>query len=188
VTYGAGVDERELCNMRYVTLLRERIEAALRPGEGRTGKLIPVLDEYQSIGSTDHIVFTTAKPCDPTLKSHLSHAVCDSMLELGIVRQLEQDSRVVAYAKNDHLFLEVPYRFLGRNFRYRPDYIVRLESDVMLLLEAKGKADEKDDAKATAARRWKDAVNAWGRLGRWEHGICYKKSEVSSVLDQALLV
>jgi type III restriction enzyme len=188
VIYFAGVDERELCNMRYVTLLRERIEAALRPGEGRTGKLIPVLDEYQSIGSTDHIVFTTAKPCEPTIKSHLSHAVCDSMLELGIVRQLEQDPRVVSYAKNDRLFLEVPYRFLGRNFRYRPDYIVRLESGLMLLLEAKGKADEKDDAKATAARRWKDAVNAWGRLGRWEHAICYRKAEVSSVLDQAVLM
>lgn len=40
-----------------------------------------------------------------------------------------------------------------------------------LLLEGKGEPDEKDDAKATAARRWVAAVNTWGGLGIWEHAI-----------------
>jgi type III restriction enzyme len=186
VVYEAGVDRRELCNMRYVTLLRERIEAALRPGQNRSGALLPVLDQYEPIGSTDRIAFTTAKPCEPTVKSHLSHTVYDSMLELGVARQLEQDQRVVAYAKNDRLFFEIPYRYFGKLLQYRPDFIVKLTSGTMLVLEAKGRADEKDDSKATAARRWRDAVNAFGKLGQWEHGICYKKSEVSALIDRGM--
>ena len=35
-----------------------------------------------------------------------------------------------------------------------------------MLLEGKGDADEKDYAKATAARRWVEAVNTWGGLGQ----------------------
>jgi hypothetical protein len=40
------------------------------------------------------------------------------------------------------------------------------------------------DAKATAARRWVAAVNAWGGLGSWEHAICYDAAALSAVLDQ----
>jgi len=171
--------------MRYVKILEERIKAALRPGEGRSGSLLPVLDEYEPIGSTDRIAFTTAKPCEPAMKSHLSHAVYDSKLELGIVRELERDPRVLAYAKNDRLFLEIPYRYLGRTLRYRPDFLVRLDIGVHILLEGKGKADEKDDAKATAARRWVAAVNTWGKLGRWGHDICYQEAAVADIIDRA---
>jgi type III restriction enzyme len=63
----------------------------------------------QPVGSTDCIAFSTDKPCEPTKKSHISHVVADSRLELAIARELECDSRVVSYAKNDRLFLEIPY-------------------------------------------------------------------------------
>jgi type III restriction enzyme len=181
VIYDAGVDRRELCNVRYLNLLRERIELAIRGEEG--AGLLPVLDEYQAIGSTHGIAFSTAKPCEPTAKSHLSHAVCDSALERGIVRELERHGDVEAYVKNDRLFLEIPYRYFGRTRRYRPDFIVRLKSGDTLLIEGKGKADEKDDAKATAARRWVDAVNGWGKLGVWSHAICMKRTDVSDAID-----
>jgi hypothetical protein len=52
------------------------------------------------------------------------------------------------------------------------------------LLEGKGDPDEKDDAKATAARRWVAAVNTWGGLGTWEHAICYDTSGLSTVLNE----
>ncbi len=144
-----------------------------------------MLDEYEPIGSTDRIAFSTTKPCEPTRKSHLSHAVCDSKLEVGIVGQLEQHDRVAAYAKNDRLFFEIPYRYLGNTLRYRPDFIVRLDGGVTLLIEGKGKPDEKDDAKATAARRWVAAVNCWGKLGVWRHTICYRASDVPAALAAA---
>jgi type III restriction enzyme len=181
VVYDEGVDRRELCNVRYLNLLRERIELAIRGEEG--AGLLPVLDEYQALGSTDGIAFATAKLCEPTSTSHLSHAVCDSALERGIVRELELHDEVEAYVKNDRLFLEIPYRYFGRTRRYRPDFIVRLKSGHTLLIEGKGKPDEKDDAKATAARRWVEAVNAWEKLGTWGHAICTKRTEVASAIS-----
>ncbi len=186
VEYAAGVDRRELCNLRYVKLLQERIEAAIRPGQGRTGALLPVLDEYEPIGSTDRIAFYTGKPCEPTAKSHISHAVVDSKLEAGIAGKLEDDDRVLAYAKNDRLFLEIPYRYLGRTLRYRPDFLVTLDGGRTLLIEGKGRRDEKDDAKWTAARRWVAAVNGWGKLGEWSHAVCWTEEEVAGVIGRAL--
>jgi type III restriction enzyme len=186
VEYDVGVDPRELCNLRYVTLLRERIEAALVPGEGKSGALVPVLDTYQPIGSTDGIAFNTAKPCMPTVKSHISQVVCDSKLEAGVAKQLEQHPEVISYAKNDRLFLEIPYRYLGASFRYRPDFLIRLSNGTTLVLEAKGQPDEKDDAKATAARRWIDAVNCWKKLGRWHYAICLKEAHVPAAVSKAL--
>jgi len=182
VVYDDGVDVRELCNLRYLNLLRERIELAIRDGE-RDSCLLPVLDQYEPVGSTDGVSFSTAKPCEPTLRSHLSHAVCDSALERGIARELERHPAVEAYAKNDRLFLEIPYRYLGKTSRYRPDFIVRLTTSKMLLIEGKGRPDEKDDAKATAARRWLEAVNAWGKLGHWDHAICNKRTEVGAAIE-----
>lgn len=117
-----------------------------------------------------------------TTKSHISHAVADSKLEAGIVAKLEQDSRVVCYAKNDRLFLEIPYRWQGATGRYRPDFLIRLRDGRTLLLEG-GRKTERDDSKTQAARRWRDAVNDWGAMGRWEFAIAWSDAEVASVLD-----
>jgi type III restriction enzyme len=185
VEFGSGVDERELCNLRYVTQLRERLMTALRPELEGEDRLVPVLDQYEPLGSTDRIAFSTAKPCESTTKSHISHVVADSQLEVSIGRVLERDKRVVAYAKNDRLFLEIPYRYLGRTLRYRPDFIVKLENGRMLLVEGKGRKDEKDDAKLTAARRWVAAVNAWGKLGSWSHHLCFTEAEAQAAIDDA---
>jgi len=62
----------------------------------------------------------------------------------------------------------------------------QLAEDVTLLIEGKGKKDEKDDAKWTAARRWVAAVNAWGKLGRWEHAVCYRRTDVGTVIARGL--
>lgn len=43
--------------------------------------------------------------------------------------------------------------------------------------------DEKDDAKATAARRWIEAVNTWGGLGTWVYGICFDAQDLAEQLD-----
>jgi type III restriction enzyme len=181
VIYERGVDPRELSNRRYILLLRERIAEALRT-EGADDGLVPVLDEYEPVGSTDRIAFSTGKPCEAATKSHLSHAVCDSGLEARLAHVLENRPEVVAYAKNDRLFLEIPYRYLGKPAKYRPDFIVRLADGTTTLIEGKGRADEKDDSKATAARRWVDAVNAWQKLGQWDHRVCYSEDELIAYL------
>ncbi len=185
ISYEEDVDPREVCNMRYLTVIRERISAALRPGEGPE-RFLPALDEYQPIGSTDGINYPSpTDKCVPTIKSHLSHAVCDSGLERKMCAVLDRDQLVQAWVKNHKLFLEIPYMYFGVTHRYRPDFVVRLTSGLVVLLEGKGEADEKDDAKATAARRWVQAVNSWSELGAWTHSICYDAGGLSNQLKAA---
>ena len=182
IDYEGEVDEREICNLRYLTLLTERISTAIRQDKGTTGKLLPVLDEYEPVGSTSDIAFYTTKKCVPAIKSHLSHTVCDSTLETKIAQQLERLDTVTSYAKNDRLFLEIPYRFLGRTRRYRPDFIAKLLNGEIYLIEGKGVPTEADDAKTTAARRWVDAVNATGQHGSWHHVICREPDIIPHLL------
>lgn len=186
VDYVGDVDPREICNLRYLTVLRERIGAALRPGTGPE-RFLPALDEYQPIGSTDGLNFNSpTDKCVPAAKSHLSHAVVDSGLERKICAVLDEHPAVQAWVKNHRLFLEIPYLYFGTTHRYRPDFVVRLTDGRHILLEGKGEADEKDDAKATAARRWVTAVNTWGGLGAWTHHIAYDAGELTSYLDGVL--
>lgn len=68
IDYAVGVDPREICNLRYLTVIRERLSAALRPGEGPE-RFLPALDEYQPIGSTDGLNFNSPKDkCVPAAK------------------------------------------------------------------------------------------------------------------------
>ena len=184
VAYAKDVDPREICNLRYLTLIRERLGAALRPGEGPE-RFLPALDEYQPIGTTEGLNFAAPTDrCVPTVKSHLSHAVCDSGLERKMCAVLDADDEVVAWVKNHKLFLEIPYLYMGLTYRYRPDFVVILKSGLTVLLEGKGDPDEKDDAKATAARRWVEAVNTWGGLGTWVHAICYDAGNLVGQLEE----
>jgi len=185
VRFAPGVQEGELDNELYRNQIATRLQDALRPTEDDE-KLLPVLDEYQPTGSTKTVAFSTTKPVEPTIKSHVNFAVCDSGLEHGIVRELEDDDRVEAYVKNDHLFCEILYRYGGRTLRYVPDFLIRLSGGGYLLLEGKGRALLKDEAKESAARRWVAAVNADGRWGVWHHAVVYHRSEVPSAVTQAL--
>jgi type III restriction enzyme len=184
VDYAAGVDAREICNLRYLTVIRERLSTALRPGEGPE-RFLPALDEYQPIGSTDALNFNSpTDKCVPTERSHLSHAVVDSGLERKMCAILDKHAEVEAWVKNHKLFLEIPYLYFGSTWRYRPDFVVRFHSGLVVLVEGKGEASERDDAKATAARRWVEAVNTWGGLGTWLHHVCYDASSFASELDE----
>ena len=184
IDYASGVDAREICNMRYLTVIRERLAAALRPGEGPE-RFLPALDEYQPTGGTDAVNFSSPTDrCVPAVKSHLSHAVCDSGLERKMCAVMDSHEEVAAWVKNHKLFLEIPYLYFGVTHRYRPDFVVRLSNGLFVLLEGKGEADEKDDAKATAARRWVAAVNTHGGFGQWVHAICYDASTLSQTLRE----
>jgi type III restriction enzyme len=185
VVYGRDVDERELDNELYKSQIATRLRDALRPGEDDP-LLLPVLDEFQPVGSTSTVAFSTAKLVEPTTRSHVNYVVCDSELERQVARELEADERVEAYVKNDHLFCEIPYRYGGRTLRYIPDFLVRLAGARHLLLEGKGRERLKDEAKEAAAKRWVAAVNADGRWGSWSHDVVHHRSEIRSAVSQAL--
>ena len=184
IDYADEVDHREITNMRYQNQIVERIQAVLRPGEGPE-RFLPSLDPYQPIGSTEAINYNSpTDKCVPTEKSHLSHAVCDSGLERKIAAVLDSSSLVEAWVKNHRLYLEIPYLYFGTTYRYRPDFIVRLTDGSIALVEGKGEPDEKDDAKATAARRWVTAVNTNGKFGHWAYTVCFDAADLDDQLAQ----
>jgi len=184
VTLAPGVPEGELDNELYKSRIVDVIRNALRATQGGS-RLLPVLDEYEPMGTTATVAFTTAKSVEPTNRSHVNYVVCDSELERGIAKELESDTRVVAYVKNEHLFCEIPYRFDGRTRRYLPDFLVRFSNGRYCLLEGKGQERAKDTAKDSAARRWIAAVNAAGRWGIWSHHIIRHRSEVGPAISAA---
>ena len=147
--------------------------ACTRASEGR---LIAVLDPYNPKGSTRHVNFITSKTCWKTgarpPKCHISHVVLDSSWEEALALTLENHPRVLAYAKNQALGFEIPYRDGGVTRRYLPDFLVRLDDGgdepLNLVLEVKGMRDEADKAKAQTTRElWVPGVNALGGFGRW---------------------
>lgn len=178
-----GVDHREICNLRYQTLAVERIQAVLKPGEGPE-RFLPSLDPYQPVGSTEAINFNSpTDKCVVAEKSQLSHGVWDSGLERKMMAIMDSCPLVQSWVKNHRLYLEIPYLFFGVSHRYRPDFVVRLSNGEYVLLEGKGDPDEKDDAKATASRRWVQAVNTQGGFGHWTHVICYDANDLESQLQ-----
>lgn len=184
VAYENGVDHREICTRRYLTVIQERIGAAIRTGEG-VERFLPALDEYEPIASTDLKNFNSpTDKCVPTVKSHLSHAMCDSGLERKMCAVLDANDEVFSWVKNHKLYLEIPYQYFGNTYRYRPDFIVKLTNGKTLLIEGKGVATEQDDAKATAARRWVQAVNNWQKLGHWEYELVFDANDLAGIISK----
>jgi type III restriction enzyme len=153
----------------------EKIDIALT--RGSEGRILAVLDPYNSKGSTRFVNFITSKACWTTgarpPKCHISHVVLDSSWEEQLALTLENHPRVLAYTKNQALGFDIPYLDAGIMRRYVPDFIVRLDDDgtepLNLILEVKGARDESDKAKAETARDlWVPGVKALGGFGRWD--------------------
>jgi len=92
VVYATGVDERELDNELYKSMIANQLQAAIRPVVDGDGKLLPVLDQFQPEGSTTTVASSTAKPVEPTARSQVNYVACDSDLERQIARELEATS------------------------------------------------------------------------------------------------
>jgi type III restriction enzyme len=143
------------------------------------------LERFRPRGSTDEVSFRTGRECRQTLKSHISHVVLDTPTwEASVGFQLETSPLVQSYVRNDHLELAIPYDYRGQQHRYYPDFLVRLVNGTHLLLEVKGYEDDQDRAKAEAAKRWRDAVNAWSQMGRWAFDTCRRKEQVPALLQR----
>jgi type III restriction enzyme len=133
-----------------------------------TEELKLVVDENFPIRSTaDMKAWDTSKACVHTQKSHINFCVCDSTWEANEALNLDRSSLVKSWVKNDHLGFEISYIYSGVKHQYRPDFLVRLATDEILVLETKGQETEQDKAKRSALREWIRAVNANGGFGRW---------------------
>ena len=148
-----------------------------------TERLEPVFDPDQPIRSTGQMrPWETSRPCEATLRSHINHCVYDSAWEASEAFVLDHAPEVAAWVKNDHLGFEVLYVHNGVVRKYRPDFLIRLRSGDMLVLETKGRDTDQDRTKRRFLDEWVTAVNAHGEFGRWSWDVSLAPGDIRDVL------
>jgi type III restriction enzyme len=171
-----GVPTGAILYLNQLAKAAERIDRACNRGAGEDARIKAILDPYNRKGSTRFVNFITSKTCQVTgskpPKCQISHVVLDSDWEGVMADVFESHPRVMAYAKNQGMGLEVPYLDGGISRRYVPDFVVRLDDGrdepLNLILEVKGYRGEDAKAKAdTMVSYWVPGVNALGEFGRW---------------------
>jgi len=148
----------------------------------------PVEFQYKPVGSTANIHFKTIKPVQATEASHLNFVACDTeSWEQAAVFQLEKLAKegiVHCYARNDHLEFTIPYELYGLPHVYEPDFLVKLTTDVTVILEVKGQTHGDTAVKHQAAQRWIKAVNHWGELGEWDFLVCWEPQRLPQTFQE----
>ena len=180
-----GCAKQELALEVYMRKVIEQLTDAIEPDQGAgEPPLLPVINRFRPYGSTSEVRFTTTRPCHATFKSHVDQVVLDTdTWERSVAFQLEASAAVSFFARNDHLGLEIQYEFYGGAHKFLPDFIVRLQNGVTLILEVKGFHGEKEEAKFQAAKRWVSAVNNWGRMGRWAFHVCKSSDSLKTEVE-----
>jgi len=154
-------------------------KAIVKSTEGEKA-LKPMLQAYNTIGSTRYVDFDTTRAVYPTDPKwcHISYVVADTeSWEQKMAQALEElgeEGLLISYVKNQGLGFSIPYTIKGEEHNYNPDFIVRLDDgngkeDLLnLIVEVSGQRDKKKAAKVSTARDfWVPAVNNHGGLGRW---------------------
>ena len=145
-----------------------------------------VLDENHPVRATsDMRPWRTGKPCKPASKSHINYCVFDSTWEDSEAYELDRNDAVTAWAKNDHLGFEILYVYNGVVRKYRPDFLVRLQSGATLVLETKGQQTEQDDVKHGYMKEWLRAVNEDGGFGKWQFEVSTIPAGLKDILSTA---
>lgn len=167
-----GADRRELGLRHYFVMVVERLMAAIRPDTAADElPLLPILNRYQTKGSTADVNFITTKPVFSTQYSHINAVAADTnSWEQAAAFRLEQaadQGLIQCYARNERLGFVIPYERFGISHIYEPDFLVKLDDTHFLILEVKGWNREDANVKHQAAQRWVDAVNNWGQMGQW---------------------
>ena len=173
--------KRRLILALNMTTLFQHLWDAIRSENAET--LEPVFDSDRPILSTgDMRTWFTGKPCDPAQHSHINFCVHDSTWEASEAFALDHAPEVAAWVKNDHLGFEVFYMYRGIVRKYRPDFLIRLSSGDMLVLETKGRDRERDKTKRRFLDEWVHAVNTHGGFGRWRWDVSTSPADVQDIL------
>ncbi|MGB2985664.1 MAG: type III restriction endonuclease subunit R, partial [Phycisphaerae bacterium] len=148
-----------------------------------TEALEPVFDSEHPIRCTGDVrPWYTGKPCEVTRRSHISHCVYDSTWEATESFALERNRHVHAWVKNDHLGFEIMYVYKGVVQKYRPDFLIRLATGKMLVLEVKGQDTQQNRTKREFLAEWVRAVNAHGGFGRWAWDVSFDPADIPGIL------
>ena len=184
-TYPAQLIYLELADMAC-----ERITRAITQQFIGSSPVKVILEPYNRIGSTSHVLFNTSKTArwqTDSRRCHINWVILDSDWEAEFCRVAEVHPRVRAYVKNHNLGFEVPYRYGSETRRYRPDFIVLVDDGhgdddpLHLVVEIKGyRGEDAKDKRSTMETYWVPGVNHNGQYGRWafaEFGDVYEIEE-----------
>ena len=183
--------ERDILKRRILITLNmnktvQHIWEAIR--FNNTESLAPVFDSDKPIRSTaDMRTWYTGRPCEPARKSHINFAVFDSTWEAMEAAELDRNEHVEAWVKNDHLGFEILYVYGGVVRKYRPDFIIKLSSGTLLVLETKGEDTQRDKTKREFLDEWVKAVNEQGGFGEWKWAVSKSPDDLAEILEQAVL-
>jgi hypothetical protein len=180
VKYPEGADARELALEVHAREIVSRIRDNILPNVAgdNEGRLLPVLSRFKKHLSTDGVSFNTARPTVPLSKSHFNRAPILSSYERIAIEEFE-DSDLVDYYTPNHrnIGFTIGYTFKGEIKRYEPDFVLRLNNGVNVVLEVKGIGGRHHQpdalpAKNAAAQKWCQAVTNMATLGQWVFDIC----------------
>lgn len=146
-----------------------------------------VFDRQNVTRSTaDMPTWYTRRESEPVDRSHISHMVGDGGWEMSVARgldiQMGAGKYVDAWAKNDHLGFEIPYMWGGTVRRYIPDFLIRLNNGITLVLEVKGVDTAQNKRKRKFLDEWVKAVNSDGRFGTWAADVLFNPSEFDNII------
>ncbi len=145
--------------------------------------LVPVFDTEKPIRSTgDMQPWYTGKPCEHAKRSHINMCVFDSTWEASEAFELDRSPNVAAWVKNDHLGFEITYSYKGVIRKFRPDYLVRLTSGKMLVLEVKGQDTQEQQTKREFLAEWVRAVDGDGGFGTWAADVSHHPGDIHEIL------
>lgn len=124
---------------------------------------------------------------DDVLKCHLNVGVYDTDPEKKAMQELERNSKIAAWVKNDqHLGFKVPYYFEGSWHDYYPDFLARLENGITVVIEIKGAEEEEARLKQEALDEWIQVVNEDNRYGTWINcGLIRNNAGLKDAIEQA---
>ena len=151
-----------------------------------TEEFIPVIDSSRPVMSTLEVgSWYTSKRCLPTHKSQISHCIFDSSWEDTEEFYMERSEDVLAFVKNDeHVGFQINYIYNGANRIYYPDFLIKLKNGKMLVLEVKGKKDERVEIKREYLQEWIKAVNDSGEYGEWCEDMSLSIKDIGSIIKK----
>jgi len=178
-------DKRRIMLTLNMTKVVRHIWEAIR--FGNTESIVPVFDSERPIRSTgDMRTWFTGKPCEYAKRSHINFCVFDSTWEASEMFELDRNSHVTAWVKNDHLNFEILYIFDGLVKKYRPDFLIRLTTGQILIMECKGIDTQKDKTKRRFLDEWVIAVNDHGGFGKWQWAVSKHPKDVPGLIEEAV--
>ena len=143
------------------------------------------LDTRKPIKSTgDMRPWSTIKHTELVTKSHINLAVYDSGWEIKTGQFLERDKRINSWVRNDHVGFIIKYLYNGLLKNYIPDFLIRLNNDVTLVLEVKGKDSDQNKEKRRYLAEWVDVVNEDGNYGIWASDVILDPAEIRKVIEK----